>query len=77
MRSDRPYRNGRTHREAMRELLRCSGEQFDPRVVEALLAVLDNDAELRALAHTEAADQPAARPPTPATQAIEKQAALK
>ncbi len=53
MRSDRPYRAGRSHREAMRELLRCSGGQFDPRVVEALLAVLDNDADLRALAHAE------------------------
>jgi HD-GYP domain-containing protein (c-di-GMP phosphodiesterase class II) len=50
IRSDRPYRTGRSHREAMRELRRCSGEQFDPRVVEALLAVLDTDAELRALA---------------------------
>jgi len=58
MRSNRPYRAGRTHREAMRELLRCSGEQFDPRVVEALLAVLDSDAELRALAHADL-DQPA------------------
>ena len=37
IRSDRPYRSGRTHREAMRELRRCSGEQFDPRVVDALL----------------------------------------
>jgi putative nucleotidyltransferase with HDIG domain len=53
IRSDRPYRIGRTHREAMRELRRCSGEQFDPRVVEALLAVLDTDAELRALAPSE------------------------
>jgi diguanylate cyclase (GGDEF)-like protein len=50
IRSDRPYRAGRSHREAMRELRRCSGEQFDPRVVEALLAVLDTDTELRALA---------------------------
>jgi diguanylate cyclase (GGDEF)-like protein len=50
IRSDRPYRAGRTHREAMRELRRCAGEQFDPRVVDALLAVLDTDAELRALA---------------------------
>ena len=53
IRSDRPYRSGRTHREAMRELRRCSGEQFDPRVVDALLAVLDTDAELRALLPSE------------------------
>jgi diguanylate cyclase (GGDEF)-like protein/putative nucleotidyltransferase with HDIG domain len=74
MRSDRPYRAGRSHREAMRELLRCSGGQFDPRVVEALLAVLDNDAELRALAVAECEQTPV-KPPTPATIAIERQAA--
>jgi diguanylate cyclase (GGDEF)-like protein len=72
MRSSRPYRAGRTHREATRELLRCSGEQFDPRVVEALLAVLDNDAELRALVHAEL-DHPA--PKTVTTVVIETPAA--
>jgi HD-GYP domain-containing protein (c-di-GMP phosphodiesterase class II) len=76
MRSDRPYRSGRTHREAMRELLRQSGEQFDPRVVEALLAVLDNDAELRALV-TQQSDPPTPKPATPAAVAPEKQAASK
>jgi HD-GYP domain-containing protein (c-di-GMP phosphodiesterase class II) len=49
IRSDRPYRSGRTHREAMRELRRCSGGQFDPQVVEALLNILDTDEELRAM----------------------------
>jgi diguanylate cyclase (GGDEF)-like protein len=53
IRTDRPYRAGRTHREATRELRRCSGEQFDPRVVDALLAVLENDPQLRALAPVE------------------------
>jgi putative nucleotidyltransferase with HDIG domain len=64
MRSDRPYRGGRSHREAMRELMRCSGEQFDPRIVEALLSVLDHDAELRALA-TQESGHTAVRPVTP------------
>jgi diguanylate cyclase (GGDEF)-like protein/putative nucleotidyltransferase with HDIG domain len=68
IRSDRPYRAGRTHREAMRELLRCSGGQFDPRVVDALIAVLDTDSELRALATAEAdhdnPKQPASLHPT-------------
>lgn len=73
MRSDRPYRSGRTHREAMRELLRQSGEQFDPRVVEALLAVLDNDADLRALSVSDH-DQPASKT-TQVTVTVEKQAA--
>lgn len=49
IRSDRPYRSGRTHREAMRELERCSGTQFDPMVVKALIAALDSDDRLRAL----------------------------
>jgi diguanylate cyclase (GGDEF)-like protein/putative nucleotidyltransferase with HDIG domain len=53
IRSDRPYRTGRSHRDAMRELRRCSGEQFDPKVVDALLAVLDSDADLRTLATSE------------------------
>ena len=49
IRSDRPYRSGRTHREAIRELRRCSGGQFDPQVVEALLNLLETDEELRAM----------------------------
>jgi putative nucleotidyltransferase with HDIG domain len=34
MRSDRPYRKGATYETAREEILRCSGSQFDPRVVE-------------------------------------------
>ena len=47
IRSNRPYRSGRTHREAIRELQRCSGGQFDPKVVDTLLDILDNDEKLR------------------------------
>ena len=36
MLADRPYRRGRPVDEALAELDRCSGTQFDPRVVEAL-----------------------------------------
>ena len=32
--SDRVYRKGRSHEEALQELRRCSGTQFDPRLVE-------------------------------------------
>jgi HD-GYP domain-containing protein (c-di-GMP phosphodiesterase class II) len=46
IRSNRPYRSGRTHEEASRELARCSGRQFDPRIVQALLAVLEEDEDL-------------------------------
>jgi HD-GYP domain-containing protein (c-di-GMP phosphodiesterase class II) len=35
--SDRPYRPARTHESACEELLRCSGTQFDGRVVAAFL----------------------------------------
>jgi len=36
--SDRPYSKARSVEEAAAELRRCSGSQFDPRVVDALLA---------------------------------------
>ena len=49
IRSDRPYRSGRTHREAIRELRRCSGSLFDPHEVATLLTVLEKDDKLRAL----------------------------
>jgi HD-GYP domain-containing protein (c-di-GMP phosphodiesterase class II) len=34
----RPYRKALSHREALEEMQRCSGTQFDPDVVEALCA---------------------------------------
>jgi HD-GYP domain-containing protein (c-di-GMP phosphodiesterase class II) len=39
MTTDRPYRAARTPAEALAELKRCSGTQFDPQVVAALLRV--------------------------------------
>ena len=39
IRCDRPYRPGRSADEALQEVRRCAGEQFDPRVVDALLAI--------------------------------------
>jgi diguanylate cyclase (GGDEF)-like protein/putative nucleotidyltransferase with HDIG domain len=44
MTSDRAYRASIGHEAACRELRRCSGTQFDPRVVQALLSVLERDA---------------------------------
>jgi len=38
MTSDRPYRHALSEADARRELQRCAGSQFDPRVVEAVLA---------------------------------------
>ena len=39
--SDRPYRKGRPLQVAKEEIRRCSGTQFDPRVVEAFLGIPD------------------------------------
>jgi putative nucleotidyltransferase with HDIG domain len=41
--TDRPYRKGLPHWEAMEELERCSGTQFDPEVVEAFKRVYAKD----------------------------------
>jgi response regulator RpfG family c-di-GMP phosphodiesterase len=43
--SDRPYRRARPFDDARREIERCTGSQFDPRVVEAFLAVPPEDWE--------------------------------
>jgi len=43
MTNDRPYRKAISHEEAVAELLHESGRQFDPRVVEAFLAVLNKE----------------------------------
>lgn len=39
MTSDRPYRKGTTFANAIAEIQRCSGSQFDPEVVRAFLAI--------------------------------------
>jgi putative nucleotidyltransferase with HDIG domain len=41
MTSTRPYRPAKSHQAAIRELKRCSGSQFDPKVVDSFLAVFD------------------------------------
>jgi diguanylate cyclase (GGDEF)-like protein len=40
MTSNRPYRRAMPHAEAIRELGRCAGSQFDPEVTEALIGCL-------------------------------------
>ena len=49
IRSNRPYRQGRCHREALRELHRCAGTQFDPDIVEVMMQVLETDDNIRAI----------------------------
>jgi diguanylate cyclase (GGDEF)-like protein/putative nucleotidyltransferase with HDIG domain len=38
--TDRPYRSARSHADAIAELARCAGTQFDPKVTEALIGCL-------------------------------------
>jgi putative two-component system response regulator len=44
--TDRPYRKGKPHWEAMDELDRCAGSQFDPKVVDAFKRVYAEKAEV-------------------------------
>jgi putative nucleotidyltransferase with HDIG domain len=55
--ADRPYRRGRSHQEAILELRRCAGTQFDPRVVDAFIRVLESSQ--RALADDQVSDEEA------------------
>jgi two-component system, cell cycle response regulator len=43
--SDRPYRPARSPEEAVAELRRCAGQQFDTEVVKLLCAVLADEDE--------------------------------
>lgn len=40
MTSDRPYRSAMCHESAVKELMRCSGTQFDPTVISAFMQVI-------------------------------------
>jgi HD-GYP domain-containing protein (c-di-GMP phosphodiesterase class II) len=50
MTSDRPYRRALDHEEAVAEVARCAGTQFDPAIVEVFLELFGEPAELRAAA---------------------------
>jgi putative nucleotidyltransferase with HDIG domain len=43
--SDRPYRKARKFEDARAEIVRCTGSQFDPQVVEAFLAIPQDEWE--------------------------------
>jgi putative nucleotidyltransferase with HDIG domain len=40
--SDRVYRAGRTHAEAIEEIKKCSGSHFDPQIVDVFLRLFDD-----------------------------------
>jgi len=59
MTNDRPYRKAMPFREAIAEMEREAGKQFDPRVVEALLRVVTADQEAEASGRWPVVDLPA------------------
>ncbi len=42
MTSDRAYRKALPHAVAVKELLRCSGSQFDPELAKAFVSVIED-----------------------------------
>jgi HD-GYP domain-containing protein (c-di-GMP phosphodiesterase class II) len=55
--SDRPYRRGRPKEDAMEELLRCSGAQFNPLVVGAFFMYASRDDNQLASLPTESSEK--------------------
>ncbi|MDN5280653.1 MAG: hypothetical protein PWR01_4618 [Clostridiales bacterium] len=49
MTSKRAYRDTMPREEARKELIRCSGSQFDPKVVNAFLEVLEDESKIDAI----------------------------
>ncbi|QGT99757.1 hypothetical protein SYNTR_1164 [Candidatus Syntrophocurvum alkaliphilum] len=47
MTSDRPYRKALSKEEAVEELIRCSGTQFDPKLVKIFISIIKNQEQIK------------------------------
>jgi len=57
MTADRPYRHGRSVDDAIEELRRCSGTQFDPAIVPVMIAIVEEERLAEEGVHREALDE--------------------
>jgi hypothetical protein len=71
--SDRPYRRGQPAFVALEEIRRCSGPQFDERVVRAFVEVLARDPWMFGLTPEDVAERRPLPSPVPASRGVERE----
>jgi HD-GYP domain-containing protein (c-di-GMP phosphodiesterase class II) len=70
--SDRPYREGQPAFVALEEIRRCTGAQFDQRVVRAFVEVLAKDPWMFGLTPEDVADRRPLPAPVPASRGVDR-----
>lgn len=70
--SDRPYRPGQPAFVALEEIRRCSGPQFDERVVRSFIEVLAKDPWMFGLTPEDVADRRPLPAPVPASRGVDR-----
>lgn len=70
--SDRPYRRGQPAFVAIEEIRRCSGPQFDERVVRAFVEVLARDPWMFGLTPADVAERRPLPSPAPASRGVDR-----